>query len=79
MSTHDASRIQAQEIRSILNHQVVHELIHATCRENAYVRQKVMDLDEAITIRKGATKFTDLKHSRKAAADLQTSINNMHI
>lgn len=64
-----------------------HELIHATCRENACLRQNVVDLEKAVqfwqqSLSEKALESTQLvsglRHSQKTAVDLQASANSMH-
>jgi small-conductance mechanosensitive channel len=65
---------------------ISHELIHATCRENAHLRQKIMDLEKEVQLRQqllsekaqdNTQLVSDLRHSQKAAMDLQASADNM--
>jgi hypothetical protein len=65
-----------------------HELIHTTCRENACLRQKIMDLEKAVQFwqqslsekaQENTQLVSDLRHSQKTAVDLQASANNMHL
>lgn len=83
ISTRDASRIsplpQAQDISQ--------ELLYATCRENACLRQEVRDFEKEVqlgqqSLSDRAQEYTrlvsDLWHSQKAVVDLQASANNMH-
>ncbi len=75
---------EPKEIQSILNEPVGHEIIYAILRENTYLRQKNLDLEEEAKfsrqLHSGVThEYTqsvlDLYHSKKTAEDLQASIN----
>jgi len=66
---------------------ISHELIHATCRENAHLRQKIMDLEKEVQLwqqslsekaQENTQLVSDLRSSQKAAVDLEASANNMH-
>jgi DNA repair exonuclease SbcCD ATPase subunit len=65
---------------------ISHELIHATCRENAHLRQKIRDLEKEVQLwqqslsekaQETTQLVSDLRHSQKAAMDLQASADNM--
>ncbi len=75
---------EPKEIQSILDDPVGHEIICAILRENAYLRQKNLDLEEeakfSTQLHSGMAhdhtqSVLDLHHSQKTAEDLQTSIN----
>jgi muconolactone delta-isomerase len=91
ISTRDGSRIsslpQAQAISSILNDPIGHELIRATCCENACLRQEIKDLEKQVQLwqqslsekaQENTQLVSDLRHSQKATVDSQARANNMY-
>jgi len=85
ISTRDLPHVyplpHAQEFSNILNNPVGHEIVHATCRENAYLRQKALDLEEEIQLWKQSLSENahHLRRAHQKATDMEASANNMHI